>query len=167
MTAGRPIIGSSLRSIKVVWPICSSAAARWHRSPRRRHGLSTGCGATAPDRLGVARALCVERDLRTRHEDRHGKSWKPNWTGCWKHVAGMQREPSSWRATSNRQLWLFTFLHCFGLDATNNGGRAIRGMVIAQGGRGAEPGQERARTKSWPAYCAPAGSRARTLSRAV
>lgn len=33
----------------------------------------------------------------------------------------------------HEQLWLFTFLRCFGLDATNNAAeRAIRGMVIAR-----------------------------------
>ena len=37
------------------------------------------------------------------------------------------------RHLAHEQLWLFTFLHCFGLDATNNTAeRAIRGMVIAR-----------------------------------
>jgi transposase len=37
------------------------------------------------------------------------------------------------RHLAHEQLWLFTFLHCFGLDATNNAAeRAIRGMVIAR-----------------------------------
>jgi transposase len=37
------------------------------------------------------------------------------------------------RHLDHEQLWLFTFLHCFGLDATNNTAeRAIRGMVIAR-----------------------------------
>jgi transposase len=37
------------------------------------------------------------------------------------------------RHLEHEQLWLFTFLHCFGLDATNNTAeRAIRGMVIAR-----------------------------------
>jgi transposase len=37
------------------------------------------------------------------------------------------------RHLEHEQLWLFTFLHCFGLDATNNAAeRAIRGMVIAR-----------------------------------
>jgi len=37
------------------------------------------------------------------------------------------------RHLKHEQLWLFTFLHCFGLDATNNTAeRAIRGMVIAR-----------------------------------
>jgi Transposase IS66 family len=32
-----------------------------------------------------------------------------------------------------KRLWLFTFLHCPGLDATNNAAeRAIRGMVITR-----------------------------------
>jgi transposase len=44
------------------------------------------------------------------------------------------RRTVAWRATSHmKQLWLFTFLHCFGLDATNNTAeRALRGMVIAR-----------------------------------
>ena len=34
---------------------------------------------------------------------------------------------------NNERLWLFTFLHCPGLDATNNAAeRAIRGMGIAR-----------------------------------
>ena len=37
------------------------------------------------------------------------------------------------RHLAHEQLWVFTFLHCPGLDATNNGAeRAIRGMVIAR-----------------------------------
>jgi transposase len=37
------------------------------------------------------------------------------------------------RHLEHEQLWLFTFLHCLGLDATNNAAeRAIRGMVIAR-----------------------------------
>jgi transposase len=37
------------------------------------------------------------------------------------------------RHLEHERLWLFTFLHCFGLDATNNAAeRAIRGMVIAR-----------------------------------
>src|SRR5579863_2720089 len=37
------------------------------------------------------------------------------------------------RHLEHEQLWLFTFLHCFGLDATNNTAeRAIRGIVIAR-----------------------------------
>jgi transposase len=37
------------------------------------------------------------------------------------------------RHLEHEQLWLFTFLHCSGLDATNNAAeRAIRGMVIAR-----------------------------------
>jgi transposase len=73
------------------------------------------------------------------------------------------------RHLEHERLWLFTFLHCPGLDATNNAAeRAIRGMVIARkvwGGTG--PGQERAPNRSWSACCAPAGSRARTLLRAA
>lgn len=48
------------------------------------------------------------------------------------------------RHLGHEQLWLFTFLHCFGLDATNNAAeRAIRGMVIARkvwGGNRTWPG---------------------------
>jgi len=73
------------------------------------------------------------------------------------------------RHLEHERLWLFTFLHCLGLDATNNAAeRAIRGMVIARkvwGGTG--PGKERAPNRSWSAYCAPASSRARTLLRAA
>jgi transposase len=37
------------------------------------------------------------------------------------------------RHLEHERLWLFTFLHCFGLHATNNAAeRAIRGMVIAR-----------------------------------
>ena len=37
------------------------------------------------------------------------------------------------RHLEHEQIWMFTFLHCFGLDATNNAAeRAIRGMVIAR-----------------------------------
>ncbi len=37
------------------------------------------------------------------------------------------------RHLEHEQLWVFSFLHCPGLDATNNGAeRAIRGMVIAR-----------------------------------
>ena len=47
-----------------------------------------------------------------------------------------RRNPSNRRLArhlEHEQIWLFTFLHCFGLDATNNAAeRAIRGMVIAR-----------------------------------
>jgi transposase len=44
-------------------------------------------------------------------------------------------------------LWLFTFLHCPGLDATNNAAeRAIRGMVIARKVWGGNRTWEGART---------------------
>jgi len=47
-----------------------------------------------------------------------------------------RRNPANHRLArhlEHEQLWLFTFLHCFGLDATNNAAeRAIRGMVIAR-----------------------------------
>ena len=37
------------------------------------------------------------------------------------------------RHLAHERLWLFTFLYCFGVDATNNAAeRAIRGMVIAR-----------------------------------
>jgi len=37
------------------------------------------------------------------------------------------------RHLEHERLWLFTFLHCPGLDATNNvAERAIRGMAIAR-----------------------------------
>ena len=61
------------------------------------------------------------------------ESWKPSWTGCWRHV---RRNPANRRLArhlEHERLWLFTFLHCPGLDATNNAAeRAIRGMVIAR-----------------------------------
>jgi len=47
-----------------------------------------------------------------------------------------RRNPANHRLArhlEHEQLWLFTFLHCPGLDATNNAAeRAIRGMVIAR-----------------------------------
>src|SRR5258708_3085049 len=47
-----------------------------------------------------------------------------------------QRDPANQRLArhlTHEQLWIFTFLHCFGLDATHNAAeRAIRGMVIAR-----------------------------------
>ena len=61
------------------------------------------------------------------------ESWKPNWTGCWKHARRNAANRRLARHLEHEQLWLFTFLHCFGLDATNNTAeRAIRGMVIAR-----------------------------------
>jgi transposase len=51
------------------------------------------------------------------------------------------------RHLEHEQLWLFTFLHCFGLDATNNAAeRAIRGMVIARKVWGGSRTWEGART---------------------
>ncbi len=52
--------------------------------------------------------------------------------------------------------WIFAFLYCPGLDATNNAAeRAIRGMVIARkvwGGIG--PGRSARASCSWSACCA-------------
>jgi transposase len=51
------------------------------------------------------------------------------------------------RHLKHEQLWLFTFLHCCGLDATNNAAeRAIRGMVIARKVWGGSRTWEGART---------------------
>jgi transposase len=51
------------------------------------------------------------------------------------------------RHLEHEQLWLFTFLHCIGLDATNNATeRAIRGMVIARKVWGGNRTWEGART---------------------
>ena len=48
----------------------------------------------------------------------------------------------------HEQPWLFTFLYCFGLDATNNAAeRAIRGMVIARKVWGGSRSWEGARTQ--------------------
>jgi len=52
------------------------------------------------------------------------------------------------RHLAHEQLWLFTFLHCPGLDATNNAAeRAIRGMVIARKVWGGSRTWEGARTQ--------------------
>jgi len=61
-----------------------------------------------------------------------------------------RRNPANHRLArhlEHEQLWLFTFLHCFGLDATNNAAeRAIRGMVIARKVWGGNRTWEGART---------------------
>jgi transposase len=61
-----------------------------------------------------------------------------------------RRNPANQRLArhlKHGQLWLFTFLHCFGLDATNNAAeRAIRGMVIARKVWGGSRTWEGART---------------------
>lgn len=61
-----------------------------------------------------------------------------------------RRNPANQRLArhlKHEQLWLFTFLHCFGLDATNNAAeRAIRGMVIARKVWGGSRTWEGART---------------------
>jgi transposase len=52
------------------------------------------------------------------------------------------------RHLEHERLWLFTFLHCPGLDATNNASeRAIRGMVIARKVWGGNRTWEGARTQ--------------------
>jgi transposase len=52
------------------------------------------------------------------------------------------------RHLAHERLWLFTFLYCFGLDATNNAAeRAIRGMVIARKVWGGNRTWEGARTQ--------------------
>ena len=51
------------------------------------------------------------------------------------------------RHLEHEQVWLFTFLHCVGLDATNNAAeRAIRGIVIARKVWGGNRTWEGART---------------------
>src|SRR6266436_2391806 len=61
------------------------------------------------------------------------------------------RDPANQRLArhlTHEQPWLFTFLHCFGLDATNNAAeRAIRGMVIARKVWGGSRTWEGARTQ--------------------
>jgi hypothetical protein len=61
-----------------------------------------------------------------------------------------RRNPANHRLArhlEHEQLWLFTFLHCFGLDATNNAAeRAIRGLVIARKVWGGSRTWEGART---------------------
>jgi len=52
------------------------------------------------------------------------------------------------RHLAHERLWMFTFLHCPGLDATNNAAeRAIRGMVIARKVWGGNRTWEGARTQ--------------------
>ena len=62
-----------------------------------------------------------------------------------------RRNPANHRLArhlEHEQPWLFTFLHCFGLDATNNAAeRAIRGMVIARKVWGGNRTWEGARTQ--------------------
>jgi transposase len=62
-----------------------------------------------------------------------------------------RRNPANRRLASHlehEQLWLFTFLYCLGLDATNNAAeRAIRGMVIARKVWGGNRTWEGARTQ--------------------
>ena len=62
-----------------------------------------------------------------------------------------RRNPANHRLArhlEHEQLWLFTFLHCFGLDATNNAAeRAIRGMVISRKVWGGNRTWEGARTQ--------------------
>ncbi len=62
-----------------------------------------------------------------------------------------RRNPANRRLARHLEhewLWLFTFLHCFGLDATNNAAeRAIRGMVIARKVWGGNRTWEGARTQ--------------------
>jgi transposase len=62
-----------------------------------------------------------------------------------------RRNPANRRLTrhlEHERLWLFTFLHCPGLDATNNAAeRAIRGMVIARKVWGGNRTWEGARTQ--------------------
>jgi transposase len=62
-----------------------------------------------------------------------------------------RRNPANHRLArhlEHERLWLFTFLHCFGLDATNNAAeRAIRGMVIARKVWGGNRTWEGARTQ--------------------
>ena len=61
------------------------------------------------------------------------------------------RDPANRRLArhlAHERLWLFTFLYCFGLDATNNAAeRAIRGMVIARKVWGGNRSWEGARTQ--------------------
>jgi len=62
-----------------------------------------------------------------------------------------RRNPANHRLArhlEHERLWLFTFLHCPGLDATNNAAeRAIRGMVIARKVWGGSRTWEGARTQ--------------------
>jgi transposase len=62
-----------------------------------------------------------------------------------------RRNPANQRLARHLEhelLWLFTFLHCPGLDATNNAAeRAIRGMVIARKVWGGNRTWEGARTQ--------------------
>jgi transposase len=62
-----------------------------------------------------------------------------------------RRNPANHRLArhlEHEHLWLFTFLHCFGLDATNNAAeRALRGMVIARKVWGGNRTWEGARTQ--------------------
>ena len=55
------------------------------------------------------------------------------------------------RHLNHERPWMFTFLHCPGLDATNNAAeRAIRGMVIARKVWGGNRTWEGARTQLVP-----------------
>ena len=93
--------------------------ARYERSEISEHGMRTATGKLEAK---------LDRMLETR-----------------------RRNPANRRLArhlEHEHLWLFTFLHCAGLDATNNAAeRAIRGMVIARKVWGGNRTWEGARTQ--------------------
>ena len=115
----------------------------------------------SPAALAFPRAvedlLKTSLELRDRHE-RSEVSERGLSIATGKLEANLDRmlEPSRRNAANRRLarhlehelLWLFTFLHCPGLDATNNAAeRAIRGMVIARKVWGGNRTWEGARTQ--------------------
>jgi transposase len=117
--------------------------------------IASSVAATFP--RAVERLLQTGLELRDRHErgeiSEHGMR-----TSTGKLEAKLDRMLETRRRNAanrrlarhleHEQLWMFTFLHCPGLDATNNAAeRAIRGMVIARKVWGGSRTWEGARTQ--------------------
>ena len=128
-----------------------------HLLKRCRETVQMVSPAAAVFARAVERLLQAGLELRNRHErdeiSEHGlRTATGKLEAKLDHILGThRRNPVNRRLArhlAHERLWLFTFLHCPGLDATNNAAeRAIRGMVIARKVWGGNRTWEGARTQ--------------------
>ena len=73
----------------------------------------------------------------------------PTWSGCWRKTF---RDPANRRLAKHlrhEEPWLFTFLHCPGIEATNNAAeRALRPAVVARKTWGGNRTENGAKTRT-------------------
>src|SRR6516162_4619755 len=115
-------------------PATSAGAMHRNGADRLADGghLSPDHSPTAPDQPPIAGSLSARRSLRARSTNCHRTAGGTTGPAVGEILPG-SGEPRLAKHLRHEQPYLFTFLHCPGLDATNHQAeQAVRWMVIAR-----------------------------------